>query len=68
MIAFIAIMEVAKSQNNPHNLVCKWFLTQFPEYREIPTLIDGKIAAVKPINTIDGMEFLDRNIVENIAA
>lgn len=30
MVSFKGVKEIAKAQNSPHNYVCKWFLTQFP--------------------------------------
>jgi len=49
LVAFKGIKEVAKAQSYPHNYVCKWFLTQFPDYKEIPTLHNDKIAAVEVV-------------------
>lgn len=50
LIAFSTVKEIGRTQPNAHNYVCKWFLEQFPDYREMPTLKDGKIAAVKLID------------------
>lgn len=49
MVAFNSVKEIAKVQLSPYNYVCKWFLTQFPNYREIPTLHNGKITAVEVV-------------------
>lgn len=49
MEAFRAIKKIAAVQPNAHYYVCKWFMTQFPDYREIPTLNNGLIAADKAI-------------------
>ena len=57
LIAFEGVIEIARAQKNPHNYVCKWFLTQFPNYSELPILEDGKIVAVEPIN----MLFVERS-------
>ena len=49
MTVYRGIREIAMVQPNPHNYVCRWFMRQFPDYKEIPTLNNGRIAAVKPI-------------------
>ena len=56
MVAFKAVKKIAEAQMNPHNYVCKWFLRQFPDYREIPKIDkDGKIVAV-PVITLPEAE------------
>lgn len=49
LIAFSTVKEIGRTQPNAHNYVCKWFLEQFPDYREMPTLKNGKIAAAESI-------------------
>ena len=44
--AYMTVKEIASIQPNPHNYVCRWFLLQFPDYKEIPKLDGGLIAAV----------------------
>ena len=54
LLEFIKVKELARTQSNPHNFVCKWFLQQYPEYKEMPTLKDGKIvpsSATEPTET-----------------
>ena len=68
MVAFKGVKEIAKAQNSPHNYVCKWFLTQFPYYKEIPTLNNDKIAAVKVITLPRGTENRKEEMFEELAA
>ncbi len=49
METFEAVKRVSASQLSPHNFVCKWFLQQFPDYKEIPKLRNGKIVAITVI-------------------
>lgn len=49
MEAFETVKAIAVTQLNPHNFVCKWFLQQFPDYREIPKMRNGKIVAIVAI-------------------
>ena len=44
---FLKIREISAIQPSPHNYVCRWFLLQFPNYKEIPKLDGDKIAAIK---------------------
>lgn len=46
MQAYTTIQSIARVQNNPHNYVCRWFRKQFPDYRDVPVVINGKIPAV----------------------
>lgn len=57
MVAFKAVKKIAEAQANPHNFVCKWFLRQFPDYREIPKIDkDGKIVAIAVITLPEAEE------------
>ena len=57
MVAFKAVKKIAEAQMNPHNFVCKWFLRQFPEYRDIPKIDkDGKIVAKELITLPEAKE------------
>ena len=49
MVAFNSVKEIAKVQLSPYNYVCKWFMTQFPDYKSLPTLHNGKITAVEVV-------------------
>ena len=46
METFETVKAIAATQPNPHNYVCKWFLQQFPDYKEIPKMRNGKIVAI----------------------
>ena len=46
MQAYTTIKDIARLQKSPHGYVCRWFKKQFPDYKEIPIVIDGKIPAV----------------------
>ena len=50
IIAYEGIRAISFSQPNPYNYVASWFLRQFPSYKEEPTLRNGKLIAVEPIN------------------
>ena len=56
MDTFETVKKIAEAQMNPHNFVCKWFLCQFPEYREIPKLRNGKIVEVAVITLPEAEE------------
>ncbi len=45
LLDFIKVKELARTQSNPHNFVCKWFLQQYPEYIKMPALKEGKIVS-----------------------
>lgn len=45
MEIFETVKKIGETQLNPRNYVCKWFLQQFPDYKEIPKLRNGKIVA-----------------------
>lgn len=62
LIAFSTVKEIGRTQPNAHNYVCKWFLEQFPDYREIPALQNGKIAAAEPIDYPTAKEAEDTTI------
>lgn len=49
MEAFEAVKKISASQLSPHNYVCKWFLQQFPDYKEIPKLRNGKIVGIEVV-------------------
>ena len=59
MVAFEAVKAIARTQGNPHNFICKWFLRQFPSFKEIPKLRNGKIVAVKVITLPEAEETYD---------
>ena len=60
MATFNRVKDISKSQNNPHNYVCRWFLAQFRDYREIPTLVNGEIVVARPIVQIEEAEALKK--------
>ena len=62
METFEAVKAIAETQMNPHNFVCKWFLKQFPDYKELPKLKNGKIVAVVVITLPEAKETADEMI------
>ena len=60
MATYNRVKDISKSQNNPHNYVCRWFLAQFPDFREIPTLVNGEIVTVSPILPMEENEALKK--------
>lgn len=45
LIVFSTIKEIARTQNHAYNFVYNWFVTQFPDYGEIPEMRNGKLVA-----------------------
>lgn len=43
---FEKIKDVGDTHSNKYGYVSKWFHKQFPQYKELPTIVDGKIKAV----------------------
>lgn len=56
METFKTVKAIATTQLNPHNFVCKWFLKQFPDYKEIPKMRNGKIVAIAVITLPEAEE------------
>lgn len=63
METYEVIRSIAETQPNPHNFVCKWFLTQFPDYREIPKIREGKIIATTAITISEIKDEMNYNLV-----
>ena len=57
LIAFSTIKEVGRTQNNAYNFVYNWFMTQFPDYGEMPEIKNGKLIA----EMIDYESFIESN-------
>lgn len=53
---FQKIKELAASQTNGYLYVKNWFITQFPNYKEIPTFKNGKLY-VLPIPAPDTQKY-----------
>ena len=45
LLAFSTVKAIGDIQPNKYDYVYKWFVTQFPDYRELPTLVNGKLVA-----------------------
>lgn len=45
LLEFSTIKAVADIQPNKYEYVYKWFVTQFPNYNELPDLTNGKLIA-----------------------
>lgn len=45
LVMFSTVKAIADLQPNKYDFVYKWFVTQFPNYREIPELENGKLVA-----------------------
>lgn len=43
---FDTVKDAGDSQSNKYVYVANWFHKQFPQYKEIPTIVDGRIKAV----------------------
>ena len=46
METFKTVKKIGTTQRSPHNFVCKWFLQQFPDFKEIPKMKDGNLGGV----------------------
>ena len=57
LITFSTIKEVGRTQNNAYNFVYKWFMTQFPDYGEVPEIKNGKLVA----EMVDYESFIEGN-------
>lgn len=53
MEAFEVVKKIGTTQLSPHDFVCKWFLQQFPNYKELPKLRNDKIVAVEVITRLE---------------
>ena len=62
LLAYNTVKEIGTTQTNAHNYVCKWFLQQFPNYKELPALRDGKIIAVALIAIPEAEEIVGYEI------
>lgn len=43
LLMFSKVKAIADIQPNKYNFVYKWFITQFPNYKEIPEFTNGKL-------------------------
>jgi hypothetical protein len=41
--SFRIVKEAAKSQNNPYLYVYQWFMMNFPDFYEMPNIVNGKL-------------------------
>lgn len=62
METYEAVRRIAETQMNPHNFVCKWFLKQFPNYKDLPKLKDGKIVAIVVVTLPEAKETAGYNL------
>lgn len=45
LLAFSTVKAIADVQANKYDYVYKWFIAQFPNYKELPELVNGKLVA-----------------------
>lgn len=45
LLTFSKVKAIADIQPNKYNFVYKWFITQFPNYKELPEFTNGKLVA-----------------------
>lgn len=45
LLTFSKVKAIADIQPNKYNFVYKWFITQFPNYKEFPEFTNGKLVA-----------------------
>ena len=45
LLAFSTVKAIADVQANKYDYVYKWFISQFPNYKELPELTNGKLSA-----------------------
>lgn len=45
LVAFSTVKAIADIQPNKYEFVYKWFVSQFPNYNELPELENGKLVA-----------------------
>ena len=51
--SFRIVKEAAKSHNNPYQYVYQWFMMNFPDFYEMPNIVNGKLYAISyPIETM----------------
>ena len=52
--SFRIVKEVAKSQRNPYQYVYDWFMMNFPDFYEMPNIVNGKLyAPVHPLQLVE---------------
>ena len=48
------VKEAAKSQRNPYQYVYDWFMMNFPDFYEMPNIVNGKLyAPAHPLELVD---------------
>lgn len=45
LLAFSTVKAIAEVQQNKYEFVYRWFVSQFPNYNELPELENGKLVA-----------------------
>ena len=45
LLAFSTVKAIAEVQPNKYEFVYRWFVSQFPNYNELPELVNGKLVA-----------------------
>ena len=51
LVEFEKVKEISRSQSNSYKYVYEWFVGRFPNYKELPTFINGK-AYLNPANAV----------------
>ena len=52
--SFRIVKEAAKSQRNPYQYVYDWFMMNFPDFYEMPNIVNGKLyAPAHPLELVD---------------
>lgn len=45
LLAFSTVKAIGDIQANKYDYVYKWFITQFPNYQELPEFVNGKLVS-----------------------
>ena len=71
LVTFSTVKALGDAMPNKYEYVYKWFISQFPNYKEIPELVNGKIVAevisFPKVATIPTTATATENTLDNVS-